>query len=125
MTKRCSRCKASKPLNEFYKNRCSDDGHGGYCKDCTKAYQDARKERISAYGKVRYLKHKEKLLGKRRSKRLERKAQHEELMRLVGEAVRAWKSGDSVDARLCMRDLVKHYESIKGNEGARHENKMR
>lgn len=45
--KTCPRCKETKPLSEFYKNRSEKDGHGGWCKSCalkqTKIYQKTEK----------------------------------------------------------------------------------
>jgi Zn finger protein HypA/HybF involved in hydrogenase expression len=35
--KRCSKCKISKPLNEFHKRKNSKDGHDHYCKECSNA----------------------------------------------------------------------------------------
>lgn len=32
--KRCSRCKAIKPLDEFYRNRCANDGLQDRCRAC-------------------------------------------------------------------------------------------
>ena len=37
--KKCYRCKALKPLSEFYKNATSGDGHGWTCKPCAMEYQ--------------------------------------------------------------------------------------
>jgi 5-methylcytosine-specific restriction endonuclease McrA len=37
--KRCSRCKETKPLTEFYSDKKEKDGLSFYCKDCDKAYQ--------------------------------------------------------------------------------------
>lgn len=37
MTKRCSKCKASKPLDEFHRDRRSKDGHARLCKECANA----------------------------------------------------------------------------------------
>lgn len=34
--KRCSGCKETKPLADFYKNKTTDDGCSIYCKSCTK-----------------------------------------------------------------------------------------
>lgn len=41
--KTCYKCRASLPLNEFYKHEAMDDGHLGKCKECTKA--DVRRNR--------------------------------------------------------------------------------
>jgi len=38
--KRCSKCKQVKPLSEFYKEERNKDGLKGWCKSCTKAYQN-------------------------------------------------------------------------------------
>lgn len=37
MQKKCCRCKNLKDLSEFYKNKNMKDGHGNYCKLCTKS----------------------------------------------------------------------------------------
>lgn len=34
--KRCTKCKNSKPIDQFYKNKLTPDGHSIYCVDCTK-----------------------------------------------------------------------------------------
>jgi len=38
VTKRCSRCKAEKPLSAFNKDKVNKDGLGNWCKGCWKAY---------------------------------------------------------------------------------------
>ena len=47
--KRCSGCKETKPLNNFYKNKLVLDGHSNYCTCCTrensKRYFQRKKER--------------------------------------------------------------------------------
>ena len=49
--KRCSGCKAPKPLDNFYKNKLVLDGHSNYCIDCTrensKKYFQRKKLKIS------------------------------------------------------------------------------
>lgn len=35
--KKCCRCKEIKDLSEFYKNKNMKDGHGNYCRSCTKS----------------------------------------------------------------------------------------
>lgn len=34
--KQCTKCKTKKPIESFYKNKLSQDGHSIYCVDCTK-----------------------------------------------------------------------------------------
>ncbi len=50
-TKRCSGCKESKPVDQFYKNKLVLDGHSNYCVDCTKQnakkYFQRKKERVA------------------------------------------------------------------------------
>jgi hypothetical protein len=36
--KRCARCKETKPLDQFHKNKRMRDGHHTYCKTCVCAY---------------------------------------------------------------------------------------
>ena len=49
--KRCSGCKESKSLDQFYKNKLVLDGHSNYCIDCTrensKKYFQRKKEKIA------------------------------------------------------------------------------
>lgn len=49
--KRCSGCKESKSLEQFYKNKLVLDGHSNYCVDCTrensKKYFQRKKEKIA------------------------------------------------------------------------------
>ncbi len=49
--KKCSGCKESKSLNQFYKNKLVLDGHSNYCVDCTrensKKYFQRKKEKIA------------------------------------------------------------------------------
>jgi hypothetical protein len=49
--KRCSGCKDSKTLDQFYKNKLVLDGHSNYCIECTrqnsKKYFQRKKEKIS------------------------------------------------------------------------------
>ncbi len=40
-TKKCSGCKETKSMNQFYKNKLVLDGHSNYCVGCTK--QNAKK----------------------------------------------------------------------------------
>lgn len=84
-TKKCCRCKAIKPINEFYKCSSTKDGYKGHCIDCSKVsnklmynnnkenycakakeYYQRNRERIKSNEKVRvrkwYSKNKEKKL---------------------------------------------------------------
>jgi hypothetical protein len=49
--KKCSGCKAPKPIDQFYKNKLVLDGHSNYCIDCTrensKKYFQRKKERVA------------------------------------------------------------------------------
>lgn len=40
--KQCTKCRTTKPLTDFYKNRTQPDGHEGWCKDCKKVWRKAR-----------------------------------------------------------------------------------
>jgi len=40
-TKRCSKCRETKPIEEFWRNRAAKDGINGYCKTCCRAYRKA------------------------------------------------------------------------------------
>ena len=49
--KKCSGCKESKPIDQFYKNKLVLDGHSNYCIDCTKQnakkYFQRKKEKVA------------------------------------------------------------------------------
>lgn len=56
--KYCSRCKSTKPINLFYKNRSKSDGLSSWCKECTNtlnhtdaAHRNKRKYSNSDKGK--------------------------------------------------------------------------
>jgi len=59
MEKRCHKCKAIKPLDDFHKLTKSKDGHQSKCKDCKKQYQLQNKQRKSNKDKQRYSQNKE------------------------------------------------------------------
>jgi hypothetical protein len=42
MTKTCPKCKLSKSLDDFHKNKSNKDGHQTYCKACTSALQRSK-----------------------------------------------------------------------------------
>jgi hypothetical protein len=50
-TKKCSGCKESKSIGQFYKNKLVLDGHSNYCIDCTKQnakkYFQRKKEKVA------------------------------------------------------------------------------
>lgn len=41
----CAKCGYEKPLDDFYKQKTSSDGHGSYCKPCNKAEVKAYNDR--------------------------------------------------------------------------------
>jgi hypothetical protein len=60
-TKKCSKCKIVKPVDEFYKRSKSKDGHGGYCKNCLKEYNNIRntREQVKAQRRQYRLEHRD------------------------------------------------------------------
>ena len=47
----CSRCKESKPLSAFSKNKNVKSGFSCWCKDCIRGWRERNKEHIRAYHK--------------------------------------------------------------------------
>ena len=62
--KSCSKCKSMLPVDQFAFRSDSPDGRVYDCRNCTKAYRDANKERISAQRSAKYATNPE--LAKRR-----------------------------------------------------------
>ncbi len=70
-SKKCSRCKELKLLNEFHKDKHSKDEHTNWCKSCIKEYQVSRKEERKKWASQYYLENREKILKKEKKFRLE------------------------------------------------------
>jgi hypothetical protein len=53
--KKCSRCQAEKPFDQFNRNRRHKDGRDNYCKECRSAYmkQPRQQERMRDYYRVK------------------------------------------------------------------------
>jgi len=49
ITKYCSKCDTTKPIEQFSKSKRSADAYSYTCKSCIKAYQLANKEKLKAY----------------------------------------------------------------------------
>lgn len=62
--KKCSKCKQNLPLNYFWKNKSSQDGFQGYCKECmkikTRTYIINNPEKMKEYNKRHWLKYRDK-----------------------------------------------------------------
>jgi hypothetical protein len=77
--KTCSRCKESKALTEYYKDKLKKDGREYHCKLCKKkrppkasyqkAYHEANKEKIAVKQKAYYQANKEKIAVKEKAYR--------------------------------------------------------
>lgn len=64
-TKRCSKCKETKPVSEFCKNKSQKDGIDHCCKSCkserARRYREANKEKIAEKNRRYYEANKEKI----------------------------------------------------------------
>lgn len=67
ITKRCSKCKQTKPLSGFYKNRSMHDGYGNQCKMCF--LKSDAKYRLTEKGKASQKKYHQSEKGKIAKKR--------------------------------------------------------
>jgi hypothetical protein len=63
--KTCSKCKLIKPLNDFSKNKSSNDGFQHYCKECKKiidiSYRNKNKDKIKINHKLHREQNKDKV----------------------------------------------------------------
>jgi len=77
-SKECFKCKAIKPMTEFYKHSVMPDGHLNKCKECTK--KDVAEHRANNLEKVR-------AYDRERGKNPER-------IKLATEITKAWRAED-------------------------------
>lgn len=54
MEKICTKCKISKDLSEFSKDKYKSDGYVSRCKSCGKEYREANKDRFKAWNAEHY-----------------------------------------------------------------------
>lgn len=54
--KACSRCGATKPLDEYPRNKCTRDGRAVYCKPCHTARGRETRERLCGRGRHNHVK---------------------------------------------------------------------
>ena len=59
--KQCSKCKQSKPLTEFSKDKNKTDGYKSECKSCVKEYQQKNQDKIKEYNKEYKQKNQDKI----------------------------------------------------------------
>lgn len=65
--KRCAKCKMTKPINLFYKNSGTIDGHFTKCKECIMFVQNKNKVELKKYGRDYYQSNKDGLRKKRKT----------------------------------------------------------
>ena len=53
-SKICSKCKESKDVSEFHKNKGTNDGLHNQCKSCRKAYSEINSDRLKEYKQEYY-----------------------------------------------------------------------
>jgi hypothetical protein len=72
-SKVCRRCHVEKPIDDFYRNPKSRDGHTSYCKACivrlANNYHDAHRAEMNAKGATRYAANRDELNAARRAAR--------------------------------------------------------
>jgi hypothetical protein len=76
--KTCSKCRESKHVDEFSKNKSSADGRNAYCKPCMAAYYQVNRERIKSRQKEYNAANAEKLATAKRNWRLNNAEKHKE-----------------------------------------------
>lgn len=65
--KRCHVCKQTKPISQFYSDKCSPDGHVYQCTDCRKEYRNKTKERTRNNYKRYWIDHRDEINAKHRT----------------------------------------------------------
>ncbi|MBW1931454.1 MAG: hypothetical protein JRI56_00205 [Deltaproteobacteria bacterium] len=87
--KRCNKCKTEKPLEDFYKDRSSKDGHQGMCKVCKKEYHrkyhlkyyQKHKDGIKEYQQGYYQKNRTKVIERTKKYQQNHMEKHTEAVR--------------------------------------------
>ena len=67
--KTCTKCQETKPLDRFHKNKSAKDGFIAHCKLCMNDYNEANKDKASAYDKAYYKANREKILARKKTYR--------------------------------------------------------
>lgn len=70
LEKRCFKCEALKPVEEFYRNRSRTDGYADNCKECQARYRKLIEEKnpgkIRQYNQTYYAANRDRLLAQHR-----------------------------------------------------------
>jgi len=114
-TKTCSKCKETKDVGEFHKNKTRKDGLKVYCKSCIKAYKEANKEEIAEYQKAYREASKEKIAEQRKTYREankekiaeQRKAHYKANKEKIAEKCKAYQEAN--------KERIKAYERYRYN----------
>jgi hypothetical protein len=77
-SKKCTKCGIEKSLEEFSKDKSSNDGYKCKCKECDKKYQEENKENIKEQKKKYYLENKESIDANNKKYREENKESRKE-----------------------------------------------
>lgn len=115
--KSCSKCKQSKPLSAFYKDRTRTDGYEYVCKDCrtpgnsarSRAYQLAHPEKARAHAQRYRLQHLEEV----RQKVNRYHSQHRERLRAYW---RKWHQEHREYKSAYRRENRDHFREIERNQ---------
>lgn len=131
MSKVCSRCKESKPIEAFSKNRTTADGLAKWCKTCAtksdkeyyaknwgkiqardKAYKSANKEKIKERKKEYRIKNKEKIKENDRKYYAENKEKRKEYRiknrEKRAEHKRKWNEANQEKVKVYAKEWVKN-----------------
>lgn len=115
MEKKCHKCKAIKPLDDFHKLTKSKDGHQPKCKDCKKQYQLQNKQRKSNKDKQRYSQNKEVI--KKRANQY-----YHENIEVVRERRKKYYRQNAEDIKAKVKDWTKeNIDYVKNRNRKRYE----